>query len=473
MSSKGFDPYSSAVELARQIRSREVSPIEVMHHYLDRVERLNPEINAFVWLDTEQAIHAAEASQARLDSGEHIRPFEGVPLPLKDFGEALGQPNTMGSNAVSDALAQHDGIIAQLFRSAGFVFMGRTNTPEFTALTETVNARYGATRNPWDTSRSAGGSSGGAAAAVAAGMAPLAHGSDGGGSIRNPASANGLVGLKPSRGRVPREIGYWDFAFTDGVITRTVEDSAAVLDILAARDPLGWFVSDSPKTSFVHELKNPTGPLRIGVLSLENCGVVVDEECVLAVEATSQYLESLGHRVTQVDAFLFDGAVLQAFVNQVISAYVASTENADPRQCDPYIQYRFDQAASFSSTEYVSLQIEIQRQARRVVQQWDETFDVLITPTMATRVPPVGEVYEEANRDPGGERLLERKMATFTLPYNLAGLPAATFPISMDSDGLPIGVQFIGGPGGESKLFQLGYALEQHFRWHERQPNLA
>jgi amidase len=438
---------------------------------LERIDARNPALNAVIWLDREQALAAARDSHDRLSSGAPVRPFEGVPLLLKDFVNAVGQPNTMGSRAIDDAPASHDDMIVSLFRSAGFSFVGRTNTPEFVALTDTVNSRYGATRNPWNLERSAGGSSGGAGSAVAAGFVTVAHASDGGGSIRIPGSANGLVGIKPSRGRVPSEFGHWNFASTDGVLTRTVADSAAMLDVLAPGDPHAWFATQPPARPFSAELRPADRKLRIGILALTNVGVTVDDECVAGVELAAKHLESLGHSVSTVDAYLFDPQTLGAFVGLVMSAYTANSPITDAALCDAFIRFRLDGARAVNSVDYVALEIELQEQARRVVAQWGDQFDVLVTPTMATTVPPVGTVYREANDDPGGERLLERRMATFTLPANLSGLPAATFPVATDRDGMPVGVQLIAGPGDEATLFQLGHSLEQEFLWHQRRPS--
>ena len=440
---------------------------------LERIEARNPALNAVIWLDREQALAAARDSHDRLSSGEPVRPFEGVPLLLKDFVNAVGQPNTMGSRAIDDAPATHDDVIVSLFRSAGFAFVGRTNTPEFVALTDTVNSRYGATRNPWHLERSAGGSSGGAGSAVAAGLVTVAHASDGGGSIRVPASTNGLVGFKPSRARVPSEFGHWFFASTDGVLTRTVGDSAALLDVLAPGERTGWFATQPPARPFVQELHPAASGLRSGVLSLSNVGVHVDDDCVAAADLAARHLEKLGHHVSTVDAYLFDPPTIGAFVGQVMSAYLANSAIPDPSLCDPFIQYRLDQARAFTSIDYVGLEMDIQMQARRVVAQWGDQFDVLLTPTMATTVPPVGQVYAEANEDPAGERILERRTATFTISANLSGLPAASFPVGVDRDGMPVGVQLIAGPGDEATLFQLGHSLEQEFLWHQRRPPIS
>lgn len=437
---------------------------------LERIDDHNPALNAVIWLDRDLAMESARESEQRISSGDDVRPFEGVPLPLKDFVNAVGQPNTMGSRAIDDAPAQNDELVVSLFRNAGFSFVGRTNTPEFVTLTDTVNSRYGATSNPWNSERSAGGSSGGAGSAVAAGIFTAAHASDGGGSIRVPASMNGLVGFKPSRARVPSEFGHWFFASTDGVLTRTVEDTAAILDVVAQGDRAGWFATQRPARPFVQELHPAVTGLRIGVLSLANVGVDVDDDCVAAADLAARHLESLGHHVSTVDAYLFDPPTIGAFVGQVMSAYLANTDITDPSLCDPFIQYRLDQARAFSSIDYVGLEMDIQMQARRVVAQWGDQFDVLLTPTMATTVPPLGKVYAEANEDPDGERILERRTATFTIAANLSGLPAASFPVGVDRDGMPVGVQLIAGPGDEAALFQLGHSLEQEFLWHQRRP---
>jgi amidase len=292
---------------------------------LERIDARNPDLNAVIWLDREQALAAARDSQERLGSGAPVRPFEGVPLLLKDFVNVVGQPNTMGSRAIDDAPATHDDMIVSLFRNAGFAFVGRTNTPEFVALTDTVNSRYGATKNPWNLERSAGGSSGGAGSSVAAGLVTVAHASDGGGSIRIPGAANGLVGIKPSRGRVPSEFGHWNFASTDGVLTRTVSDTAALLDVLAPGDPHGWFATQPPARPFSAELRPTDRKLRIGILALSNVGVTVDDDCVAGVDLAAKHLESLGHSVSTVDAYLFEPQTLGAFVGLVMSAYTANS----------------------------------------------------------------------------------------------------------------------------------------------------
>lgn len=465
-----FDPFISATALASALRNRELSAPEVMTGYLERIQRLNPSINAFIWMDEQLAMDAARDSQKRLDSGANVRAFEGVPLPMKDFGKVRGNPDTMGSNAFGDERATEDSLVTSLFRGAGFALMGRTNTPELAALTDTANQRYGVTRNPWNLERSVAGSSGGAAAAVAAGLAPAAHASDGGGSIRMPASANGLVGLKPSRGRIPAEVEMWNYATTEGVVTRTVEDTAAILDVLSPGDPLGWWPTRAPKHPFAALLDNKPGSLRVGVLPLLGIGIPVDDDCVEAVNVTARALEAMGHRVVEVSPFLFEPETLGMFVEYVMATYSALLAGDNAQACEPFIQYKIAQADAFSSAQYVALLRSVQVQAREVVAQWGHDFDVLLTPTMATTLPRAGQVFEEANANPAGERLLERRMAGFTLTASLSGLPAASFPVHTDREGLPVGIQLIGRPCDDATVLQLGRALEREFEWNARHP---
>src|SRR5271168_3688750 len=232
-----LDPCAPALELARALRARELSSVELLDACIAAIDELNPQLNAVIWRNDEDARAAAAEADRRLAAGE-AAPFLGVPLPIKDLTPVAGWPVSYGSRGGPAAPGEQSELVIDAFARAGFVLCGRTNTPEFGVLTVAENDRYGISRNPWDVSRSPGGSSGGAAAAVAGGMFPIAHATDGGGSIRIPASYCGLVGLKPSRGRVPRLAQGWLGAVVEGVLSRTVADSAAVLDVIAATDPL-------------------------------------------------------------------------------------------------------------------------------------------------------------------------------------------------------------------------------------------
>jgi amidase len=245
----GLGPSASALDLAAALRAGELSAVELLDACLAAVDERNPELNAVIWRDDEAARVDAREADARIAAGEDA-PFLGVPIPIKDLTPVAGWPVTYGSNGAPEGPSEESELVVEALQRAGFVLGGRTNTPEFGPLTVAENSRYGASRNPWDTSRSPGGSSGGASAAVAGGMFPIAHATDGGGSIRIPAAYTGLVGLKSARGRVPRRAQTWMGAVVEGVVTRTVADAAAVLDQTAGPDPLAWNNALPPSRPF-------------------------------------------------------------------------------------------------------------------------------------------------------------------------------------------------------------------------------
>jgi amidase len=241
-----MDTFSAATELAAAIARREVSPVELLEQCLDQVDKLNPALNAVIWRNDEEARATAQAVADAVTRGEELAPFAGVPLPIKDLTPVARWPVTYGSWGASGDLKAEDELVVAALRRAGFTLTARTNTPELGPIPVTENLRYGITRNPWNPEHTPGGSSGGAGAAVASGMFPLAHANDGGGSIRIPASCTGLVGLKASRARVPAFVPGWLGASVEGVVTRTVGDSAAVLDQICGPDPLSWYNARSP-----------------------------------------------------------------------------------------------------------------------------------------------------------------------------------------------------------------------------------
>src|SRR5437763_7142455 len=271
-----------ALDLAAALRAREISSVELLEACLAEVDRLNQSLNAVVWRDDEAARAEARAADERLAAGEEA-PFLGVPIPIKDLTEVHGQPVTYGSRGRSMEPWQGPSeLVVDAFRDAGFVLACRTNTPEFGHITATENLRWGITRNPWDTSRTPGGSSGGAAAATASGMFPLAHANDGGGSIRIPASCCGLVGLKPARARVPRAWTSWQGAVVEGVVTRTVSDTAAALDVIAGPDPYAWNNAPAGSRPFLDEVGAEGPKLRVGLMDHGPNGMPIDPEAAEA-----------------------------------------------------------------------------------------------------------------------------------------------------------------------------------------------
>lgn len=463
-----LNPASSALEIGAAIRDRQVSPVEVAEMYLAEIDARNDEINAIVWLDRDDTLRRAKESEKRVKNGDSRGPFEGVPIPVKDLSSVAGQPNTMSSLSVSDQPRTTTDIDVRLLEGAGFVLLGRSNSPEFGPLTASENQRHGKTRNPWNLEFTSGGSSGGASAAVAGGFAPIAHASDGGGSIRVPSSVTGLVGLKPSRGRVPAEVRGWEHSTTSGVITRTVADSAAALDVMSAFDPLAWYSAPAPSRSFAAEVSVNPGKLRIGLLLESPSGLEVGSENIAAAMAAARELEALGHIVEPVQPFLFSPEAGRGFVDVVISASVFAAPYEDVEKVDPYIRHRIEQAKKYHAGEYAALAARLQFESRQVNAQFGRDFDLLLTPTMATPTPKVGAVYGEANATPDAPRTTEARQVTFTAWVNMAGLPAISLPVFTDESGLPVGAQLVAGPFNEAMLIRVASQLEPVFGWQHR-----
>ncbi|MFI0447370.1 amidase [Actinomadura sp. 6N118] len=465
-----MDPFDSAVRLAQAVRKRELSPVEIVDAYLERIDRFDPEIGAFVWRNDEDVRQAARwAEQAVMDGGE-LAAFHGVPIPIKDLTMVAGQPATFGSRGMSDApRTSTDPVVTRLL-DAGFLLMGRTSTPDMGMLTATENSRYGITRNPWNPAFSPGGSSGGAAAAVAAGLAPVAHANDGGGSIRMPASCCGLVGLKPSRGRVPQYLAAWEHATVEGAITRTVRDAAALLDVMSVPDDLVMYRAPEPERPFSDEVGRDSGPLRIGVLLEAPTGVPVDPACVAAAERAGRLLESLGHTVFPASPRFYTEEAMSGYAQAVLDASLWAVPYDNPEKAEPHLRYRMERAATRHSGIYTRAAALMQTESVEVRAQWGRDFDVLLTPTLACPPPQAGACLEEANANPGGFRLTEVQMISFTSVCNISGLPAVTLPVHTSSDGLPIGAHLIGGPWDEAVLVRLASALEELDGWPTRRP---
>lgn len=463
-----IDPFSSALEVGAAISRRDVSPVEVAADYLYRIGQLDGGINAFVWLDRDDTLARAERSEQRHRAGEPLGPLDGVPVPIKTLAAVQGQPNDLASWAMPDTPATESDLSVELLEQAGLVLMGRTNSPEFGPLGATENARYGKTRNPWDPAYSPGGSSGGAAAAVTAGLAPVAHGSDGAGSIRIPAAATGLVGLKPSRGRVPARVRGWEHSVTEGALTRTVADAAAMLDILSPPDFDAFYTAPAAERPYSVEITLPPRHLRIGLLLETPVGLPVDDECVQAARGLATTLEALGHTIVEVAPFLYSSQTVLDYNDIVVSAWINAIEMAEPDRADPYIRHRVARGAQITGGQYASLAARLQRESRQVVRQWRTDFDLLLTPTTAIETPRLGVLYDEANTDPDGPREAELSLIAFTAFCNMSGLPAISLPVHTTAGGLPVGAQLVGAPFDEATLLRVAATLEPVYEWHTR-----
>ncbi|TMR91594.1 amidase [Nonomuraea basaltis] len=466
-----MDPFAAAVDLATAVRKRELSPVEIADTYLSRIDRYDPGLTAFIWRNDDEVRAAAKRAEQAVADGADLPPFHGVPIPIKELTEAEGQPATYGSLGVHDRPRPQNEPVVQRFADAGFLLMGRTNSPEMGLLSTTENSRFGSTRNPWDPSRSPGGSSGGAAAAVAAGLCPVAHANDGGGSIRMPSSSCGLVGLKPSRGRVPQQVAAWEHATVEGAITRYTRDAAALLDVMSVPDRLAMYRAPAPERPFAEEAGRDSGRLRIGLLTEAPTGMPVDPVCVEAAERAARLLESLGHDVFPVSPRFFSEEAITGYALTILDAALWGVPFDQPELAAPHLRRRMERATTRHSGEYVQAAIRLQVESRAVVAQWGTDFDVLLTPTMACPPPPVDAVLQEANDNPDGLRLTETQMISFTAVCNITGLPAISLPLHTSPTGLPIGVQLVGGPWDEAVLIRLASALETVDPWPLRRPS--
>lgn len=473
MNTPSTDLFSSASTLARAIRSGELSPVEAAEIYIDRLDSTNEPLNAIIWRDDDALLRSAKTAEQRLRSGEQVGPFHGVPLPLKDLSNAAGQPNTYGGSlAMSDTPKWGNDLIVERFLNAGFLLGGRSNSPEAGMIQVSENQRYGVTRNPWNLDRTPGGSSGGAAAAVASGIAPVAHASDGGGSIRMPASCTGLVGLKPSRARVPAALPSWENCTTGGVVTRTVEDAARLLDAISIEDPIGWYRAPRPGRSFADELDAEVPQLRIGMMTEAPNGVPVDEECVRATEQVAKRLEADGHVIVPVGPAVIGARVSEIYLFTVIETALHTMDWDYPKLAEPYLAHRMKRAAARGADDYVRAVRDMQLESRRIVAHWGRDFDMLLTPTLATRVPEAGHMLVQANQLLDGSNELEAQMMAFMVPANVTGLPAISIPAGYDRDGLPLGAHLMGRPFDEAGLLRVASRLEAELRWDLEHPPL-
>ncbi len=462
---------------AALVRSGDVSPIELVDGAIARIEKLNPELNAVIH---ELFDRARAQATGTLPDG----PFRGVPMLLKDLGaEIEGTPFCEGTDFAGDYRSTVTQELTHRFLRAGFVVCGKTNTPEFGILPTTEPRRFGATRNPWNTAHSTGGSSGGSAAAVASGMVPVAHANDGGGSIRIPASCCGLFGLKPTRARVPLAPQYGDLMgglVAEHVVTRSVRDSAAVLDAVAgpaAGDPY----SAPPRRgeSFTAAARTAPDPLRIAVMITSPNGAEVHADCVTAVERTAALCESLGHHVV-ASTLAFDADAFTAnFINLWAGGNAWSLGDWEERvgraatedDVEPLSWALAQLGRSINAAGYLKAVQELQKFGRQVGQAFEE-FDVLLTPTLAEPPVPLG-TFDSPPGEPLAGLLRAATYVPFTPPFNVTGQPAMSVPLHWNDAGLPVGSHFVGRFGDEETLLALAGQLESAAPWADRRPPVS
>ncbi|HVL80920.1 MAG TPA: amidase [Actinomycetota bacterium] len=461
--------FAPALTQARLVREKEVSPVELVELYLRRIEELNPGLNAYLTVCADEAMADARDRESRLGEGD-LPPFWGVPISIKDLNETAGVRTTFGCAAYSGYVPAHDDAVVARTKRAGFVMLGKTNTPEFGTTPWTEPPAYGPARNPWDTDRTTGGSSGGAGGALAAGLCPIAQGSDGGGSIRIPSSACGVYGIKPSRGRVSAAPKHSSLLTQNGPMARTVADAAAYLDVLAGYETGDAWTAPPPSRPFAEEVGADPGRLRVAFSTTPPADVPVSPGNVEAVHRAVALLEERGHEVVEASP-AFSDDLLRDFL---LIWYVGRAEEREdmppPEVLDPVNAALVELGRETSAPDFRFAWHRVERDVRRVVSFFDD-FDVLVTPVCATPPPTHGQYRDPDN--PLVEFFSAVNFVPFNAAWNTTGQPAVSLPLHTDEHGLPVGVQVVGRPFDEATLIRVSAQLEQAAPWADRRPPVS
>lgn len=473
-----------ATAQAELVRSGDASPAELVEAAIARAERLNPELNAIIHAFYEEAL---EQAKGELPDG----PFRGVPFLFKDIGAGLaGQPLHLGMQVLKDVDFRMpvDTVLGARFRDAGFVTIGKTNLPELGILPTTEPDAYGATRNPWDTQRSPGGSSGGSGAAVAAGIVPVAHANDGGGSIRIPASHNGLVGLKPTRQRTSQGplIGDALSGMTEElVVSRSVRDTAAILEAVHGAVPGDPYFAPPPLRPYTQEVGADPGSLRVGVMIEPVVEQEVDSRVQQAARDAGDLLEELGHGVDEDAPTIPSGDpggptdLIETFKTRWTAGQAASLDQFSfllgrqlgPADVEPLTWALAEEGRNRNAGQYLGA-LTIHQTMARLISAWFEAgHDLLLTPATGEPAPPLG-TFDDSGPDPIRAFDRARRTALFAAPFNATGHPAISLPLGMTEDGLPIGIQLVAPQGREDVLIRVASQLEEARPWADRRPRV-
>ena len=455
----------TALEQGAAVRKGEVSPAELVEHYAERIARLDGGLGAFVTL-------TVEAARARAGEPLPDGPLAGVPTAIKDLNLTAGVPTGFGSKAMAGFVPTVSDHVVDKIAAAGLISLGKTATPEFGLPCYTETAVGPPTRNPWDTSRSAGGSSGGAGAAVAAGLLPVAQGSDGGGSLRIPGSVNGLVGFKVARGRISRGPVNGDLTGLswDGPLARTVRDAAALLDVMAGPMPGDPHWACPPDGTFLAACERPPGRLRIGrTRTPVVAGADVHPHVVAAYDAAGALLAELGHDVEDIDP-PYGPELIPSF--EVLWAVTAAGIPVPPAAEElllPLTRWLRERGQAMSARQLTAAQQAVQTASRAGIRATAQ-YDALLLPTLAQPPAPVGWFTEVD--DPAEQFERQKRWTPFTAVFNVTGQPAVSLPLHTSPDGLPIGVMLVGRPADEVGLLALAAQVEQAWPWAHRHPPL-
>ncbi|MGE5292894.1 MAG: amidase [Micromonosporaceae bacterium] len=466
----------TTLEQSAAIRSGELSPTEILDHYLERIDRIGSQVGAFFTVTADLAreqARKAEAAVAEAAEPGSLPPLLGVPVPVKDLNMAAGIRLTYGSVVFADNVADADDHVVSSLRAAGAVIPGKTAAPEFGLPCYTETQIGPPARTPWDLSRSAGGSSGGAGAAVAAGLAPIAQGSDGGGSIRIPSSVCGLFGIKPSRGRVSQAPLVPDLAglSIDGPLARTVADAALLLDVITGNQPGDMYtLPPLPEgESFLGYASREPGRLRIArVIDPVVPGAQVHPDCRAAWEDASALLADLGHEVEDMQP-PFGPDVVPLF--ETLWYGMATLTPVDPAregELLPLTRYLRERGRAASAADLIFAQAYLQILVRGAMQTMN-AYDAVLTPTLAQPPVPVGYFHDQ---EPAENFERQKRFTPFTATYNVSGQPAVNLPLYWNADGLPIGVMLAGRMGEEGTLISLSAQIEAARPWKDRHPEI-
>ncbi len=477
-----------AIGLGEMVREREIKPSELVEMTIEQIERVNPKLNTVIYKMYDEARKNAEKWDKEISTSKKIDAlFSGIPFLLKDIcAEYEGTPYCSGAKLLKNNVSKWDTELVKRHKAVGLIVVGKTNTPEFGILPTTEPVLFGPTRNPWDLNITAGGSSGGSAAAVAAGIVPMAHGNDGGGSIRIPASCCGVFGLKPTRARNPLGPRYGDIGsgiVSEHALTRTVRDSAALLDATSGPDIGDPYFAPPKKRPYLEEIRHEMGRLKIGYLTSVPKGwssnTKVHPDCEKAVKDVAQLCESLGHNVVDVNpeelsyANLFTAfSVMYISITGSSLAYIEKElgTKITEDQMEPLTWLFYKNAVRRTASDYILALEECQLFSRKIAQWFHKDgYDLLLTPTMS--IPPVKIGSFTAEKISKSFQLMSQ-MSAFTSIFNITGQPAMSVPLYWNADNLPIGLQFAARFGDEATLFRLAAQLEQERPWIDRKPSI-
>ena len=469
--------FTPSHELAALIADKQVSPVEITQLYLDRIERLDSQLNSYLTVTADMALESAKSAEDAVMRGDELAPLHGVPISIKDLVMTKGIRTTSGSLAYKDHIPSADSAVAERVKASGAILLGKTNTPEFGSLGANENRLGDECRNPWNTERTSGASSGGAGASVAAGLCSLGTGSDGGGSIRIPASFCGIYGIKPTQGRVsgfsgvPQDVPLVNLLGQNGPMSRTVKDSAILLQALSGYDPRDASSLHAPVPDFVAAVDRDVSGLRMG-WSADFGYAGVDAEVVEVSAAGARVFEDLGCSIDDSDLTL-DAPLEIWWVISGLTSYITQGRLLDDPS-DPLTWYGrmlIEDGREFTASDYV----KALGRRDRMINQFNDVFeecDLLLSPTMATTAFPVGEYPEEI----AGKRNAHVKgwgFLPFTHPINMIGHPAATVPCGFSSDGLPIGLHIVGRKGDEETVLAASAAFERAMPWADKRPEVS